>query len=142
MVWVSWRYTVSMLCSDGSGSVFTVSTLGLRMVSMYGWTSREKLRVCFFSIPLRSVVRHERLQKSTFRSAVGPCVLYNDVCAHTFVCGMLCTFAVQKWCDETVCHRLPSELFGFFRLGVIFQPCHCLGFLCNRNKSTCCLHFS
>lgn len=56
IVWVPSRYTVSMLCSEGRGSVVVASTLGLRMVNMYGWTSREKLRVCFFSIPLRSAI--------------------------------------------------------------------------------------
>lgn len=56
IVCVPSRYTVSMLCSEGRGSAVVASTLGLRIVSMYGWTSREKLRVCFFSIPLRSVI--------------------------------------------------------------------------------------
>lgn len=60
IVCVPSRYTVSMLCSVGRGSVVVASTLGLRMVNMYGWTSREKLRVCFFSIPLRSAFRKEK----------------------------------------------------------------------------------
>lgn len=133
-----------MLCSDGRGSVLAVSALGLRMVSMYGWTSREKLRVCFFSIPLRSAVGHKRFQKLTFRGAFDPCAFTKvHVCGkknkitvlHTLVCRMLCVFAVQKWCDETVCHRLPPELFGLFRLGGIFQACHRERFLCNRNDS-------
>jgi hypothetical protein len=35
----------------------------LRMVSMYGWTSREKLRLCFFSSVLISAVGIQQIQQ-------------------------------------------------------------------------------
>lgn len=54
---------------------------------------------------------------------------------HTFYCRILCALAIQKWCNEVVCHRLSSDWFGFFRLGVVFQTCHGKGFLYRGQKT-------
>lgn len=45
-------YVVSSGWSAAGGCGLFISDLGFEMVDMYGWTSREKLRVCFFSAPL------------------------------------------------------------------------------------------
>lgn len=77
MVWVPSRYTASMLCSEGRGSATAVSTLGLRMVSMYGWTSREKLRVCFFSIAPNSANKWQNYAQEVRKQKSRPLLFCN-----------------------------------------------------------------
>lgn len=59
-------YVVSRGWSVAGGCGLFISDLGFWMVDMYGWTSREKLRLCFFSVPLlaSAVFRRDDKQDS------------------------------------------------------------------------------
>lgn len=102
------------------------------LISLYGFATKQLLshtvilaiaNIRIYSTLLISTALNENITDLLFKAL------------HTFVCRLLCALTIQKWCNEAVCHRLPSEWFGFFRLGIIFQTCQGKWFLYNDQKS-------